>query len=775
MNKCKRIIFALVCVVILARLAYVFLFDNVDREYIIDRQVEAGEAEYVSCDSISIDTGFSYDRLYKLELLMQGVGEGVPGSLDITLLKDNRIIYETKKRLDSMENEWWTALYVNTPVVVGDVYKINISLADNEGVTPYIALASDGKPLVAAGYLKPTGRRDKLIYMAIAFVLMLISYVLIRYFEVIKEKAAYISQIIGKKISKRALYSGFEFLSCLVIMNWSGIDFQNTTKVVLLIISLISIIGITEKRSILDGMNKYVRAAMYLYMAFALVGQRIFLFPLGKKITVLELLVFLATVVWVIPVVDSFIYYLDKFKNHFAGAKTLGMKKVIFMIAVTLILMLPTVLNLIANNPGISLQDTMTNMLENAHNIQGMLDWHPAIYAMLLRVIFIVWDSTYAVLIVQYVFWIYVMLEFFMYIRKKGVSDVYILLMAFATGINASNILLLNTILKDLWYTCCLFWAVVIIAKLTIDLEEYANKWYIYAELILSLTGLFMLRKNGLVVFIFIAVSLGIVLRKNYRIFVSVVISIVLIGLIKGPLYNHFEIENTGKFGMYIGLSQDILGVYYYGGNISEDTLAMINVMTEGDNAQYHYTPTWSFSSYYLDVEATEFIKNYIDTFIKNPGIMTQAIIARVDGVWDIFDGEEAVMVGVNSTGTMEQFESWKNFYPSRKPTALYEPMLKFTTFTAKNQWIASIVWRVGIAVAFGLVAFVYFVYKKGLKAYLIIMAPFLGQFVSLLLSTGWSEFRYFWPFAVMNMYLIAFIMILLNKDGENKDESFDI
>jgi len=765
MNKCRQIIFAFLCMAILVRLAYVFVFDNVDREYVIDRQIEISEAEYTVCDNISIDTSFSYKRLYKIELLMQGVGEGAIGSLDISLLKGDELIYETKKSLADMENNWWTALYVNCPVSVGEAYTVRIDAIDCEGALPYIAVNSEGSPFVAAGYLKPTTRSDKMIFAALAFIVMLLAYGIIRYFDKFAEEERNIRSIIDERISKQPLYLGMEIISCLIIINGSGIEFQDATKLVLLIISLISVIKITEKRSLLNNMNKYVRAALYLYAAFALVGQRIFIFPLGKNITIHELFVYLAAVVWVIPVVDSAVYLLEKFKESFRGKKEFGMKKGYFILLVTAVLMIPTVLNLVANNPGISLQDTMTNMLENAHNIRGMLDWHPAIYAMLLRVIFMVWDSTYAVLLVQYAFWIYVMLEFFMYIRKKGVSDVYILLMAFATGINASNIILLNTILKDLWYTCCLFWAVVIIAKLTIDYEEYTKKWFIYAELVLTLTGLFMLRKNGLVVFIFVAVSLCVVLRKNYRIFASVIISIILIGLIKGPLYNYFEIENTGKFGMYIGLSQDILGVYYSDGNISEDTLAMINVMTEGDNAQYNYTPTWSFSSYYLEVETTEFIKNYIDTFVKNPGIMIQAIIARMDGVWNIYDGKDAVMAGVNATGTMEQFESWRNFYPSRKSNILYEPMLQFTTYTARTQWIAALIWRVGIVIALGIVAYTYFVYKKGLKSYLIILAPFLGQFVSLLLSTGWSDFRYFWPFAIMNMYLIAFIMIMLNED----------
>lgn len=42
-------------------------------------------------------------------------------------------------------------------------------------------------------------------------------------------------------------------------------------------------------------------------------------------------------------------------------------------------------------------------------------------------------------------------------------------------------------------------------------------------------------------------------------------VTIAMIFAVKGPVYSHFEVEDPGYSGMYIGLSQDILGVYYAG------------------------------------------------------------------------------------------------------------------------------------------------------------------------------------------------------------------
>ena len=84
-----------------------------------------------------------------------------------------------------------------------------------------------------------------------------------------------------------------------------------------------------------------------------------------------------------------------------------------------LILLVPAAYNLFANNPGISSPDTLNSMITNAKNLYGMYDWHPAFYCMVLRGIQKVWDSTYAVILVQYFFYAYVVTELLLYLRKK--------------------------------------------------------------------------------------------------------------------------------------------------------------------------------------------------------------------------------------------------------------------------------------------------------------------------------------------------------------------
>ena len=438
------------------------------------------------------------------------------------------------------------------------------------------------------------------------------------------------------------------------------------------------------------------------------------------------------------------------------------------MLLCTGLLLLPAFYNLLANNPGMSSPDTVSSMIENAKHLYGMYDWHPAFYCMVLRVIQKVSDTTYAVIAVQYFFWAYVMNELLFYLRKRGMRENVLIGLACFSGFNAANLLNMNTIWKDIPYTLSLFWVFVILAKLSLDFEEYRKKWYVYLEFIVAMTGVCLYRKNGTVTFVLIVIAAVVVLRKNFKVLIAAAAAVTAVLVIKGPVYDYFRVVDSGQNGIYIGLGQDILGAYYAGGEVSEDTLAMITEMTDGNNDRYSYTPTWSYAAYKIDVAPMEFIRRYIDTFLKNPVLVARAVIDREDALWDIFIGEDSGLYCCNYIGTEDEDTrySWNEYYPERHYVSLYTDMAAATGYTVATQWIDAIEWRCGLFILLGLTVLLFAEFKRGPGKYLVMLAPMAGQIMSLLLSTGWSDFRYFWPMNLLNM---AWIMIMLTATGTDK------
>lgn len=786
----KKAAIVFVSVIFALRIGYIAIRGEVDKAYVTSGHYDLSGAETVPCKGISQTFIPKNGKLDSLELYFTGIADDKAGSITVCIYSGEFVLYQTGVSLANVNNAEWKKVFVNAQLKSGAEYKITMDAGEectkipeipvvNSGYAPEIQESFlkkgqlDGNLAVNYGYLQFPGRADRVVMASLCFFLYAAIFFGILYFEMVQKYFYKAVKVILSCFGEKMSLYVVQLLGCFLILNCSGIGFQELTKAIFYCLSLAVVYRFREKREYIreiadKAWKKAVIFFVYCYAAFALVGQRIFAYPLDLKVTSEGLFIYTVTVLWFIPVINSVLYGLDIAAKHvFQGKKNMGRWQFASLLAA--VLLLPAAYNLFANNPGISSPDTYASMVVNAKHLHGMFDWHPAFYCMVLRAIESVWDSTYAVIAVQYFFWAYVMVEFFLYLRKKGVADVILICAALFFGMNAGNFIHLNTIWKDIPYTLSLLWAFILTAKLAIDFEEYKSKRYIYVELIVALTGVFFYRKNGIVTFCVIVAALCIVFRKNRRVIASLVTSVVLVGVIKGPVYTYFQVVDPGTGGMYHGLGQDILGAYYSGGEVSEDTLQMITKMTGGNNSEYEYKPTWSAQQYGVDVRPSKFIINYIDTFLKNPILMARAVINREDALWDIYQGQDAILGCVNNTATMDGTD-WNNYYPKRIYRSLYTWMSAATGYTANAQWLSVIEWRCGLLCLLGLASAAWLFIRFGRRRYLVMVVPAAGHVLSLLLSTGWSDFRYFWPMNLMNACMIWFVIVITGQKGRKNN-----
>lgn len=787
-KKWKKICLLSILLIVLIRIIYIFAYGEIDKQYFTSTQIDTSYALEVPCKDLTQKFSSTSKRLNSIELLFNGISDDKAGRITLKILSEDNLIYQTDLTLANVNNGVWKKVYINAALEPGKEYEIymtssedciqvpNVFITEKENSSPEIISSYfkdnllSGEIAILYGYLAPPSWLDRIVSASIWIIILVVAFTILYYFESIESVIQKCFDYLYSKISRESFYIGAALMESMVIIECSGIPFQGPTKILLYLISICSSIRLDDKRNIVAQIcntpfKTIVLYLLYVYSAFALVGQRILIYPLNRKVTLIGLFVLAITILWFIPVIQTILCLFEVFKKNLFTTTEHILKTRTFVAIVIAIILIPAAYNLFANNPGITTRDTYSCML-NAHHISGMRDWHPAFYCMILSIILHIWDSTYAVILAQYFFWSYVILELLLYLRKKRMRDSVLITVALFTGLNAANFMHINTIWKDIPYTLSLVWSLIIGAKLSIDFKEYKNRWYIYIELFIALVGVYLYRKNGMVSFIIVSVTMLLFFYKNIKIWCTLVLAIFSIFFIKGPIYKSLDIQNTGKTGMYIGLSQDILGVYFAGGEISESTLQMINVMTNNNTAETAYTPTWSFSSYDLDVEPKEFIFNYIDTFFRNPITMVRAVIAREDALWNIFLGQDARVNEVNDSGTMDGIEKWNEYYPARKFTSLHSRMLAATTYTAESQWISAIEWRAGLFTLFGIIAIAFVAFKGGAKRYLVIVSPIIGHSLSLLLSTGWSDFRYFWPLNLMNMSIIL-LAIVITSDGK--------
>lgn len=786
----KKAVLIAIALIAVLRAAYIWFGGEVDKEYQLSFWFDLAQTEELPCRDLTEDFTANRDRLHSVELCFTGIAPEESGHVELAVRSGEEVFYEAKLSLSEFANREWKPVYIGLELTRGREYQLSLNAGEDCMQIPNIFVTApdsvpagvnsaqqggrqlEGALAVGFGYHVFPGRLERLVVSALWLGGLGLLALAVLCWERVTACFIRAGAWLARWTDPKYLCLAAELSACHIFLTCSGIEFQEPTKLIFYLLSLCVLIKREDRLSFIRDLcgtpgRKALLAALCVYGAFALAGQRLLVYPLDKSVTIVELFVFGATALWVLPVVQWVLYGFHLLGR--AGFSGKAKRKTPLFCGVALaLLLIPAALHLYACNPGISSADTYDCMVENAHNLYGMTDWHPAFYCIVLGAILRVWDSTYAVIFLQWALWGYVMLDLLLYLRKKGMREELLWGTALLTGAASGNFVNLNTIWKDIPFALCMLLALVCTAKLTIDRKLYRKKILVYLELTAALVAIFLLRKNGVVDFLVIGAALAVALRKNVRVWGALAASVALILVVKGPLYNHFQVEDVGRKGIYIGLGQDILGVYYAGGEVSPEVIKMVNELTDGNIAEFRYTPTYSRASYRMDVEPVEFIGGYLETFVRNPVLMLRAVIDREDAMWDVFAGEDSRMGCVDYNGVQDGLGQWNQFYPARRYNSLYPKMRSATAYTVSSQWLCAIQWRGGLAMLLGVCACIFLALKRGKGAYWAMAAPIAGHILSLLLSTGWSDFRYFWP---LNLMYMAFCLLALAAVKQEKEE----
>lgn len=770
-------------IIVLIRILYIFIGLKVERTYSCSTGEAIPDSLSVACTQISQDFKSTYKRLNSLEFIFSELPQDATGKITIKILSNDELLYQSDVSVNNIKKDVWHKIYVNIPIESNVEYQLQMSSAEGENAPKvYITKTSDvapsesirckvgeqyqsGQLLMRYGYLKEPTLVDKVMNSLVWIIVYVFCFMCLQNYEKIMAFLKKVEVEIFNPLWKVEWYI-VEFILCFILIENSGIEFQIHTKILFLLISFISMVSFQDKvvyikKSITKLRDKIGFVFLLCYSAFALVGNRTFIYPLDLTVTFAHVITYLIAILWFFPVILSFLFFYDRLTISYIGDK---LKLPNILVVSGLLLIIPAIFALYAFNPGISSSDTYRCLYEYAHSIEGMPNWHPPFYILLLKAIISVWDSTYAVVFVQWLFWIFVMLEMITFLLKRGISKKIIIVVAFILGSSTSNYLHICTIWKDIPYALSTIWLTIIIAKLALDFEYYKKRILIFLELAIALILVCLLRQNGIVVYLLVALSLLVVMRKKYKVIMSVVLSMAVVLIIQFPVYSHLKVQEAYKGGEYMGLSQDILGVYYYGGDLSKETIQMINVLTDYNNAKFKYNPYYIKHTYNLDVSKGEFILNYLDTFFRNPILMLREVVCRQDCMWDLFLGEKGIVSCVDYHQTVEDTKpDWTDYYQKHYDNSFSIRMKEITGYSVSNQILNMTQWRTGLYFLLVILAS-YVLLRKNRNILFIIFIPFVGQVLSLLLSTGWPDFRYYWPLNLMSVFIILLIPTIPNK-----------
>lgn len=776
----KKALIVLIILITVIRIGYLAVKGDQTNKEIRTSNVTEEDLSYVECDGLTAEFTSESRVLDSIELMLSDVPEGKENSIFIRIFNSQKPVYETEINLSNFTSGEWRPIWVNVKINKGETYKIVLSVPDDSKEAP-TALATNGGSVLAVNFIsyEPAPLSTILIKAAVWIVFVFAAIMLVILSELMKGKKTIIDEIRDSKDTSQIVIIVLELISLIAVISFSGMPFQQLTKISLIVVSGIAVTSYPKKseyvRKLADrSWKKALLVGVYFYAAFAMVGQRILVYPFNKMPSLLEIMAFLFAVIWFVPVVNSFIWYFELLGQKVFTEKK-KMNTILFVAIIVLILLVPLEIYLYVYNPGISSVDTVDTMVTNGKNIHGMFDWHPFFYCWITMILTSIWDSTYMMVFSQQLMYVFILVELFLFLRRKGVRESVLIGCAILTAVYVPNIILVTTIWKDVPYDLTLLWIFVILAKFVIDGEYYKKRAFIYIELAVALTAVCLLRKNGFVPALIVAFFLIAIIIKNMKVLLSIMMSLVLMFTFQFPMAAYYGVVKSSSTGVHMGLGQDILGVYYAGGEVSNDTSEIVADMTLTNMSGYNYVATWSRGSYYIDASVPQFVVSYMDTFARNPLMTVRAVVAREDELWNIWQGDDMLLSCECYTGTMDGKSSegyyWNDYYPARKGTSITPTLTEMNLSTARHQFMEAVTWRCGIFTLMALTTIVILVIKGKNKNLLTVLSPILGQILSLLLSTGWAEFRYYWGINLMNVAFLMIAVLLARRKTEEVEK----
>ncbi len=494
------------------------------------------------------------------------------------------------------------------------------------------------------------------------------------------------------------------------------------------------------------------------YTALALSGNRLLMTPWEHNIKALQWMKFGAVFLWSVPIsAGAFggLYFLNKMhlnKNRTAYSKQ--RKRMLFVICFSLVMAISTIL-LIAYNPAISNFDATMQFMQ-AKGDYPIINWHSPYLTLMLRVLLGVYDNPSFIIMVQSACFAYVIARAAISLYEHGsLSFSTVIIFTFVLILMPSNHLHFITLLKDTIYCATLLWLTVLMYELIYDRAKAIASLGFCIEMIMAMASVYLFRQNGVVPFLFVAIAILALNKLNARSICVVSAAAAFIFFITGPVYDTLDVRSISPGSKYIGLGHDVFSVEQFGGEVSEQAQHLTDEMEVLDDYEFSvYRSTYTYGEgVKIEESVGEFIKIYLDTYAKNPALMTQVIFCRNDAIYSMISPAPLALSAYTLDG--QDYEYWAQNYPPRKPNALTDFFERMNQYILENRFLSNVIWHTGGYTWLIILCCLFLAYTKRSK-YIFAIIPIAGQIVSLVLSCSWNDYRYYWPIMVCALFILA-------------------
>jgi hypothetical protein len=245
----------------------------------------------------------------------------------------------------------------------------------------------------------------------------------------------------------------------------------------------------------------------------------------------------------------------------------------------------------------------------------------------------------------------------------------------------------------------------------------------------------------------------------------GVLLSLLIILIIRYPVYNYFQVEPAPVGSRYIAMVNDLAGVYFDGGNLPEETERYLRSVVDLEQLETVYSSYRANYDYYrpaLDqTRPLDLLKMYGKTALSNPLLIVNSILCRLDLYWNITTGKEAYI------GTMifREISNWEQFtiHFYRKNNILTDFFDLASKGTVYLSPILIMFWRFGFWLVLLFTGFLFALQYK-LRRSIFLAIPIMANLFSLALSAGWLDYRYGWSIFITVPVVLGVMILPWNR-----------
>jgi hypothetical protein len=497
-----------------------------------------------------------------------------------------------------------------------------------------------------------------------------------------------------------------------------------------------------------------------IVLSFCLIGNYCLTYPLDRKvglINITEILLFSVTCYPIVVTITG-ILNTERFRRVFIDTdlKSVNSEKKLFITYMAIPIVIGAI-SMVALNPCIVSYDAF-EVIAEAKGLTPVQDYAGVLYVLWFRLLLSIMDSASFLCIVQVIIFSIIASLFLGYIEQRFRLKNSSLVIAWTIFLLLpGNIMMLITLSKDVYYGTFLLLLMYSALRVCHEPEKNINNVLIGVAAIL----VWNIRQSGIITVVVFFLGLILLCDRKRQCMLTMICSIVGAILLNLGLEKIASAEPVHPGMKYIALYQDILGVYYADGELSDETIGIVKTGIEGDEEFDNlYTPYWAYYQYYYqnltEIDLKRFVKCYIDTFVQNPVMMTRAILCRLDMMWDVRPGIDAMETwqwNVENRGG-----DWTYLVQERNKNILTQ-LFDFAGEFSKQYPFKEVIWRVAIWNYILLVL----LFQNMNKKRFIVFLPIFGFIIAYAVSLGWSHYRYYWADEILVfmgvLYLIGTIV----------------